>query len=89
MANEENGGCTSENDLVKSLADQVAEALGPVNVWYFKEKYPWVLYPTDAQLVEYYIKNGGAAGHRQREIAFRAMKEEERRRESLAQVSMG
>ena len=80
MATVEVSGCTSQEDLNLSLADQIKEALGPVNVWYFKEKYPYVFNPSADQLMEYYIKNGGAKGHRQREIEFRLLQQEKQNR---------
>ena len=75
MATVEVSGCTSQEDLNLSLADQIKEALGPVNVWYFKEKNPYIFNPSADQLMEYYIKNGGAKGHRQREIEYRLLQE--------------
>jgi len=44
------------------------EALGEDNRWYFGEKCPGVE-PTDENLMFFYIKNGGASGHRDRLVA--------------------
>ncbi len=47
------------------LAEQLREALGPVNKWYCSQYYGYEVTAPDL-LLAYYIKHGGAAQFRQR-----------------------
>ena len=82
----ENGvaGATCQVDLQQRMRAQAEEALGEVNVYYYKLNNPWVLSPSPNQLLEWYIKNGGAVGYRVREIEYRKWLEQERRQREVA-----
>ena len=43
---------------------QIAESQSATNRWFFSQKYPNIKHPSDAQLLRYFIRNGGAEDFR-------------------------
>ena len=51
-------------NLMEWNKKQIAESQSATNRWYFSQKHPDIKNPSNAQLLRYFIRNGGAEDFR-------------------------